>query len=229
MNNYYSDLLNSNKLQKCYELAPPRVKQFLRAEIEFVLNEIKQTDAVLDLGCGFGRVTAELMKKAGKVVGIDISGESIELARKIIGDEKRCRLHTMDAAELKFPDNSFDVVICVQNGISAFKTDPLQLMKESIRVARKGGTLLFSSYSEKFWEHRLEWFQIQSEHGLIGEIDYEATKNGQVICKDGFKAITYSKKEFLGLASSFDVQTSIYEVDESSLFCKMVVGGKSHT
>jgi 2-polyprenyl-6-hydroxyphenyl methylase/3-demethylubiquinone-9 3-methyltransferase len=223
MKNYYSDLLNSNKLKKCYELAPARVKQFLQAEIEYVVKEIKETDIVLDLGCGYGRVAVELLKKANKVVGIDISEESINLARETIGDEKRCELYTMDAAGLKFPDNSFDVVICVQNGISAFKLNPLQLIKESIRVARKGGILLFSSYSEKFWEYRLEWFQIQSEHGLIGEIDYESTKNGQIICKDGFKAITYSKKDFLELASNFNVHTSIYEVDESSIFCKMQI------
>ncbi len=223
MKNYYSDLLNSNKLQQCYKIAPARVKQFLEAEIEFVLTEIKKTDTVLDLGCGYGRVTIRLLEKAKKVIGIDISKDNIEFANNITENNTNCEFYTMDAADLKFPGNYFDTVICVQNGISAFKLDPIKLMKESIRVTKKGGTVLFSTYSEKFWNNRLEWFKIQSEHNLIGEIDYDLTKNGVIICKDGFKAITYSKEELYTLASNFNVQTTIHEIDNSSIFCKMEV------
>ena len=223
MRNYYSELLNANKLQKCYEIAPARVKQFLEAEIEFVLKEVKYTDTVLDLGCGYGRVAVELLKKAKKVIGIDISKENIELAKKIIDDAENCKFYVMDAIDLKFPNNYFNTVICIQNGISAFHVDPLKLFEESIRVTGKGGTVLFSSYSEKFWKDRLEWFQIQSEYNLIGEIDNDLTKNGTIICKDGFKATTYSQQEFYELASNFNVQTTIFEVDNSSVFCKMKV------
>ena len=223
MTNYYSNLLSSNKLQRCYEIAPVRVKQFLEAEIAFVLNKIGQNDLVLDLGCGYGRVAIRLLEKANKIVGIDISKENIQLAKKIVGSNENCEFYTMDAIDLKFVDNFFNTVICVQNGISAFKVNPQRLIKESIRVTRKGGTVLFSSYSEKFWDNRLKWFQIQAEHRLIGEIDYKLTKNGVIVCKDGFKAITYSKQEFLELASHFNVQTTIHEIDNSSIFCEMVV------
>ncbi|MCD4792930.1 MAG: class I SAM-dependent methyltransferase [Bacteroidales bacterium] len=223
MKNYYSDLLNAIKMQKCYEIAPARVKQFLEAEIEFVLKKVDQTDTVLDLGCGYGRVSVELLKKVKKIVGIDISKENIELAKKITRINTNCEFYVMDAIDLKFSDNCFDTVICIQNGISAFKVNPLKLMKESIRVTRKGGTVLFSTYSKKFWKDRLEWFQIQSDQNLIGKIDYELTKNGVVICKDGFKAVTYSEQELYELASNFNVQTTIYEIDNSSIFCKMKV------
>ncbi len=223
MTNYYSNLLNSNKLQRCYEIAPLRVKQFLGAEIDFVLNNIGHNDVVLDLGCGYGRVAIRLLEKAKKVVGIDISKDNIRLAKKIVKTNENYEFYTMDAINLKFADNFFDVVICVQNGISAFKVNPLKLIEESIRVTRKGGTILFSSYSEKFWNDRLKWFQIQAEHGLIGEIDYKQTKNGVIICKDGFKAMTYSGQEFIKLASNFNVQTTLHEIDNSSIFCKIVV------
>ena len=223
MTNYYSNLLNSNKLQRCYEIAPVRVKQFLEAEIAFVLNKIGQNDIVIDLGCGYGRVAIRLLEKAKKIIGIDISKENIQLAKKIVGSNENCEFYSMDAIDLKFVDDFFDTVICVQNGISAFKVNPLRLIKESIRVTRKGGTVLFSSYSEKFWDNRLKWFQIQAEHKLIGEIDYKLTKNGIIVCKDGFKAITYSGQEFLELASHFNVQTTIHEIDNSCIFCEMAV------
>ncbi len=223
MTNYYSKSLNANNLQKCYKLAPPRVAQFLEAEISFVLNKIQDNDNVLDLGCGYGRVTIRLLENAKKIVGIDISKDNIQLANEIVGNTKNCEFYTMDAAELEFDDNTFDKVICVQNGISAFKVNPVKLVEESIRVTKKGGTILFSSYSENFWDDRLQWFQIQAEHMLIGEIDYNLTKNGVICCKDGFKAITYSAEEFLELASNFNVKATIHEVDNSSIFCEMIV------
>ncbi len=223
MTNYYSNLLNSNKLRRCYEIAPVRVKQFLKAEIDFVLNKISRNNIVLDLGCGYGRVAIRLLEKAKKVVGIDISKDNIQAAKKIIGNNDNCEFFTMDAVDLTFDDNSFDTVICVQNGISAFNVNPQKLIDESIRVIKKGGTILFSSYSEKFWVYRLKWFQIQAEHGLIGEIDYNLTKKGVIVCKDGFKATTYSGQDFLDLASHFNAQTTIHEIDNSSVFCEIVV------
>jgi len=221
MKNYYSDKLNAIQLQQCYEIAPQRVKQFLEAEIDFVLQNVGIKDKVLDLGCGYGRVTERLIKKARKVVGIDISESNIQLAKEMHKDTG-IQYFTMNAIGLSFIDNSFDMTICIQNGISAFKVDPKQLIKEALRVTKKAGKLLFSSYSEKFWDERLNWFKIQADHGLIGEIDYELTKNGVIICKDGFKAITFSSQEFLKLTSNFNVEVKIHEIDNSSLFCEMI-------
>jgi ubiquinone/menaquinone biosynthesis C-methylase UbiE len=127
----------------------------------------------------------------------------------------------MNALHLAFHDDSFDVVICIQNGISAFHVDKKELIKESIRIAKQGGTILFSSYSEKFWNHRLEWFQLQSKAGLLGEIDYEKTKKGMIVCKDGFTATTVKPEQFISLTSNLNVNAKIVEVDESSVFCEM--------
>lgn len=221
MSNYYSDRLNSNKLQRCYDVAPKRVKQFLEAEIDFVLNKVNHNDTVLDLGCGFGRVSIRLLEKAKQVAGIDISSDNIRLAKEIYKNEA-LQFYEMDAIDLSFEDDQFDMTICVQNGISAFKVDPEELIREALRVTKKNGTVLFSSYSEKFWEERLKWFQIQAEHGLIGEINYDLTLNGIIVCKDGFKAMTFSGQDFLNLASDLAVEAKIYEIDNSSLFCEII-------
>jgi 2-polyprenyl-6-hydroxyphenyl methylase/3-demethylubiquinone-9 3-methyltransferase len=129
----------------------------------------------------------------------------------------------MDAACLGFRNQAFDVVACIQNGISAFKVDQRTLIAESIRVTRPGGKVLFSSYSEKFWDDRLEWFKLQAEHGLLGEIDWQATGNGVIVCKDGFRATTVGPGEFAALTAGFDAQCRSEEVDGSSLFCELVL------
>jgi 2-polyprenyl-6-hydroxyphenyl methylase/3-demethylubiquinone-9 3-methyltransferase len=222
-NNYYSKKLNSNSLMNCYEIAPQRVQQFLKAEIDFVLTNISSSDHALELGCGYGRVAKRISEKAGKITGIDISTDNIQLANEYVQFSQKCEFLVMDARKLEFPNDCFDITICVQNGISAFKLDPIELLKESIRVTKNNGIILFSSYSEKFWAHRLEWFQIQSDHNLIGEIDKDLTKDGTIVCKDGFRAITYSGEDFLELTSKFNVEPEIIEVDDSSVFCRMKV------
>jgi 2-polyprenyl-6-hydroxyphenyl methylase/3-demethylubiquinone-9 3-methyltransferase len=99
--------------------------------------------------------------------------------------------------------------------------DQKELIKESLRVTKQKGIVLFSSYSGKFWKHRLEWFQLQTDSGLLGEIDYEKTRNGVIICKDGFKATTVDREQFLSLISHLGVKASIVEIDESSVFCEI--------
>ncbi len=222
-NRYYSQKLAAERLKMCYEIAPPRVKQYLAAEIEFILEKIKPSDMVLELGCGYGRVLKKLATKAKTTVGIDTSYASLLLAQKILGDHPACHLLAMDAVKLGFGDRLFDWVFCIQNGISAFGVNQRQLIEEAMRVTHSGGTVFFSSYSENFWIDRLAWFRIQSEHGLIGEIDEEATGNGVIVCQDGFRATTVGRNDFAFLVSHLDIKPIITEVNGSSIFYEIKV------
>jgi 2-polyprenyl-6-hydroxyphenyl methylase/3-demethylubiquinone-9 3-methyltransferase len=216
---YYTRKLSSGKLEKVYALATPRIKKYLEAELKFALSHIRSCDKVLDLGCGYGRQFPELCKKSGFVVGIDSSAESLALGQQYLQDISNCLLIRMNARNLLFPDESFDVVLCLQNGISAFHVDQKKLIREAVRVVKKGGTVLFSSYSEKIWEERLKWFQLQSEAGLLGEIDYGKTENGNIVCKDGFTATTVDEQNFRRLIKVLKgIEVSFREVDHSSLF-----------
>ena len=221
MKGYYRQKLASEKLLKVYEIAPPRVRQYLDAELDYVLKRIGSENVVLDLGCGYGRIIQRLARKAKFVIGIDTSFSSLLMGKEMLKNVSNCLLLEMNAVRLGFRDNSFDVVICIQNGISAFHVDQQDLIRESVRVTRPGGIILFSTYSEKFWDHRLHWFQLQADAGLLGEIDYEKTGDGVIVCKDGFAATTVSPAQFLELTNGLDVQAKIVEVDESSVFCEI--------
>ncbi len=220
MRGYYSEKLLAEKLRKVYDIAPPRVKQYLDAEIAFVLSHIESTDCVLELGCGYGRVLERILEKAALTVGIDTSHESLRLAKNL--DPRKSAIYSvveMDAVSSGFRDGAFDVVVCIQNGISAFHVDQRRLIEEAVRVARPGGTVLFSSYAESFWDDRLRWFESQSRHGLLGEIDYDATGNGVIVCIDGFRATTVRPGRFRELTSGLNADIRLKEVDSSSLFC----------
>ena len=217
--NYYAKKLSAERSKLCYDIAPPRVQQYLHAETNFVLQQLLPDDHILELGCGYGRVLAQLLPFVHHVVGIDTAMESLIMARKFIDMKGKYFLINMNAVNLAFFNNTFDAVLCIQNGISAFKVDQRDLMKEAMRVTRPGGKVIFSSYSDKFWEARLHWFRLHVEHGLIGEIDELATKNGVIVCKDGFRATTVNQNDFHELASSIGYSVEINEIDESSVFC----------
>ena len=219
---YYKDKLSADKLLRCYEIAPPRIKQYLNAEIQFVISNLHDTDLALELGCGYGRVMKEVSQFVPWIIGNDISKGSLELARSYMESCQNYAVFLMDASQMSFRSCIFDAVFCIQNGISAFGVNKKRLIAESIRVTKDNGIILFSSYSPKIWEARLEWFRKQSQFGLIGEIDEEKTRDGTIVCKDGFRATTVSSDQFVELFDEFRLNASIIEVDESSILCKII-------
>ncbi len=216
MDNYYAEKLNSKKLFQVYETQIPRVKQYLQAEIDFIKRNLSNTQSVLELGAGYGRIIRELAPYCGTIVGIDISVETVELGNEYLKGYHNASIVTMDVNQIKFP-KLFDVILCLQNGLSAMRVDSIVIHKILDKVA-PGGTAYFSSYSTKFWDSRLKWFEEQASKGLLGEIDYTKTKNGVIICKGGFKATFQSPEDFEKIGEELGYPYQLQEVDESSLF-----------
>lgn len=221
MTDYYADKLSGERLKQCYAVAPPRVRQYLEAEIAHVLEQVSPRSVVLELGCGYGRALARLAPVVETLVGIDNAHAGLQLARDELRPFRNYHLAAMDAMALGFKDATFDVVVCIQNGISAFRVDKLTLLRESLRVTKPGGLVLFFTYAENFWEPRLAWFEIQAEAGLLGKIDQAATGDGVIVCADGFRTGLVRAVEFEALAAELGVPCALQEVDGSSLFCTL--------
>jgi len=223
MPGYYADRLSADRLRACYDVAPPRTRQYLEAEIAHVLKHAGPSVSALELGCGYGRVLRRLAPRVQVVVGVDNVLASLALAREHVAGAGEVRLAAMDAGRTAFRDGAFDLTISIQNGISAFQVDPQALMREAVRITRSGGLVLFSSYSARFWEARLEWFEAQASHGLIGAIDRGATRDGVIVCRDGFRAVTVDAEGFRRLVEPLGLVARLVEVDGSSLFCEIRV------
>jgi SAM-dependent methyltransferase len=89
---YYFEHLAAERLRECYEIAPPRVQQYLDTEIHHVAGKIRPTDTVLELGCGYGRVLEKLAERGGTLVGIDTSASSLRLAGELLRRFPNCWL-----------------------------------------------------------------------------------------------------------------------------------------
>ncbi len=219
---YYSEKLSGNRLKQCYAIAPARIVQYLDAEIDYILSIIQPTDSVLELGCGYGRITKKIAEIANNVTGIDTANDSLQLAKANEGLESKITYLKMDATQMEFRDMTFDVVFCVQNGICAFGVDKSILIQEALRVTQPGGKVIFSSYSNNIWADRLRWFELQSAHGLLGEIDYQRTGQGTIACKDGFYASSLTTGEFQALCTEQGITPELTEIDNSSIMCLII-------
>ena len=73
--------------------------------------KLKGNEKLLDLGCGDGRITAEISRlvPGGMVTGIDNSESMISLAKEKYADIKNLAFYIMDAKEIIFAEK-FDVV-----------------------------------------------------------------------------------------------------------------------
>jgi len=193
------------------------VRQYLEAEIDFVRRGLRGTERVLEIGAGYGRIMRELAPFAAAVTGIDISEDSVTLGREYLRDVPNCRLETRDAHELAL-DEEFDVTLCLQNGLSALKGEAENLVRRCLAALVPGGRAYFSTYSPAFWDDRLAWFREQADKGLLGEIDPERTGDGVIVCRDGFRAFTFSAEDLHALGEASGCAYQVLEVDGSSLF-----------
>jgi hypothetical protein len=70
---------------------------------------------------------------------------------------------------------------------------------------------------------RLRWFEAQAATGLLGEIDYSKTGNGEIVCKDGFRTGIIPLEEFRSFGSKLGLDPKITEIDGSSVFWEIAV------
>jgi len=169
--NYYGKQLQSKedlKTSSCCCTGKPPVE--IRTILPLIADEIQnkfygcgsplppllEGMTVLDLGCGTGRdvyVASKLAGESGCAIGVDMTTEQIEVARKY-QDEQRKRFgfrrsnvtfkqgYIEDLQSLGIADNSVDVVIsnCVIN-LSPAKE---RVFQEIYRVLKPGGELFLS-------------------------------------------------------------------------------------
>jgi phosphatidylethanolamine/phosphatidyl-N-methylethanolamine N-methyltransferase len=132
-----------DKLAKVYDLIfgptlhPGRLRAIQRMDIQ-------PGERVLEVGVGTG-INLSLYPKQCSVTGIDFSGSMLEKARERAAKGLRnVRLLQMDAADLKFADDSFDIVYAPY--LISVVPDPIGVAQEMRRVCRAGGRIIFLNH-----------------------------------------------------------------------------------
>ena len=98
--------------------------------------------SVLEVGVGTGLSLPNYAPYL-KITGIDLSPEMLEKARERVAKGGLLNvegLHEMDAAQLEFPDNSFDTVVAMY--VMTVVPDPDKVLAELERVCAPGGEVM---------------------------------------------------------------------------------------
>jgi phosphatidylethanolamine/phosphatidyl-N-methylethanolamine N-methyltransferase len=118
---------------------------------------IQPGERILEVGVGTG-INLSLYPKTCAITGIDFSSFMLEKARDRVARTglRNLRLLQMDAADLKFADNGFDIVYAPY--LISVVSDPVKVACEMRRVCRPGGRIIFLNHflSPNPWVSRVE-------------------------------------------------------------------------
>jgi SAM-dependent methyltransferase len=154
-----------------------------------LLPDVSGLDAI-ELGCGTAYVSAWLMRRGARVIGLDNSSRQLATARTFQEEfALPFPLVHADAERVPFADESFDFAIS-QYG-AAIWCDPYRWIPEASRILRPGGRLVFQAGSplvmlcypvddddapaesqlhrDYFGMHRFEW---HDERGVVDAVEF---------------------------------------------------------
>ena len=135
---YEAPLSLSNMMSKFYGW---REAQAFRR----LLRHVPKGGKVLDVACGTGRYTRQLLDHGCKVGGVDISDEMLKFAHRAIKDNPNLLfLQKGDAEKLPFDDNEFDGVTCIRLYQRVPPVQRLEMLREVKRVSKSWAILLFA-------------------------------------------------------------------------------------
>jgi len=153
---------------------------------DFIAKNHFKKSKLLVLGCGGGRTLKPLYDLGFEITAIDIVPEMVKESKKrMVGYP--IKILEMDAAQLNFPDNSFDTVFFPFHGIDYVKPDIYAAVHEACRVMKKDGIFIFSSHNRLYLKkiHRV----------FVGKYDnYGGLKTYRTSPFDTLKLQNYFKK-----------------------------------
>ena len=136
-----------------------RRKNFIQAKYDFIdrmatfgaLDSLKPTK-VLDVGCGIGGTTRYLANKFGPsttVTGITLSPNQVARATELAKERglPNAQFQIMDALNLTFEDNTFDVVWACESG--EHMPDKKRYVEEMARVLKPGGRIVIATWCQR--------------------------------------------------------------------------------
>jgi 2-polyprenyl-3-methyl-5-hydroxy-6-metoxy-1,4-benzoquinol methylase len=109
--------------------------------------EIPYGASVIDVGCGTGQLPCFLALKDRRVMGVDYSQHSLDLARTLADRLalKNVGFKRVNILDWDMPPNAFDYVFC--NGVLHHTGDPYGGFQNLVKITKPGGYLVIGLYN----------------------------------------------------------------------------------
>ena len=124
-------------------------------ECNFIEEEINRDKSlkIIDIGCGTGRHSIELVKRGYQITGIDLSESQLKRAREKAKEQGvEIDFQKRDARDLPFK-GEFDLAIMLcEGGFSLMETDEMnfEILKNATKVLNDKGKLIFTTLNGLF-------------------------------------------------------------------------------
>lgn len=166
-----------------YSLGSPELLLTATSEIVELLRSyglLERQHAVLDLGCGTGRMAAALAGEVRHIHGIDVSGEMVATARRRTAALPNVSIALASGLDLQpLADSSFDLVLAVDSFpyvVQAGWELAVTMVREAARVLRPRGELVILSFSYRHDRAR----DRQDVQALAQQHGFELLVNGEL-------------------------------------------------
>jgi len=194
-----------------YEKATRLVIESYYSQVaEQIVSHLK-SGTILDLGTGPGYLPIEIVKRSSSITcnGIDLSRKLIKLAcdnAVKAGVAGRLHFEVGNAAELRFEDKSYDMVI--STGMLHMLKDPVKVLSECYRVLKPGGEAwiydparVSSQLNKKKWMasltflERLSYLLFKLYTRIIPPHTYSRAQVEEMIAESRFKDYSIEKED----------------------------------
>lgn len=181
-------------------------------------TKLKESDVVLDVGCGEGTLSLAIGKSVQKVVGVDTMSESIDNAKFKAKEVPyiNAEFHCQKIEKLGFAEQSFDKVF----SFSVIEHIPnyQEVFEEIFHILKEGGELIisvdsFTHFDRKLRDIHQEKFDVQkyfskSElHELLEKVGFKNIRINPIFksefSKKWFIRVMKNPYEYFGLHKRF--------------------------
>ena len=160
----------------------------------FVFEKFVNKDSlILDVGCGAGRTTFGLFELGYRnIVGVDVSKTLVSEAKKRSKQQKiGIVFDVQNVMNLKFRDNSFDVVLFSYNGLMTIpgRENREIAMKEIARVLKSNGLFVFTTHDREADKNFLDFWKNEEKKWKSGTEDKRLLEFGDRFVQENGKQL----------------------------------------
>ena len=187
-----------------------------QADVIWRLLSLNENDAVLDLGCGHGRISNELARHGAHISGLDSSEFFLDVAREeaqkagVVVDYVKGDMRSLPWHE------KFDAIFCWYTTYGYFSdSDNIEVLRQAFKALKQGGRLLIEQTHRNALLRRgmpLTEVTRRGDDVMIDQIDFdifeERTRTERLTIRDGsvrtadFSIRLYSYAELSGRLAS---------------------------